>query len=60
MTDESIVIVAAKRTPIGAFQGVLAGASATDLGAAAIAGAMAARSPNRQSGAMVVDFIRAS
>ena len=41
MTDESIVIVAAKRTPIGAFQGVLAGASATDLGAAAIAGAIA-------------------
>ena len=41
MTDESIVIVAAKRTPIGAFQGVLAGASAIDLGAAAIAGAIA-------------------
>jgi len=41
MTGESIVIVAAKRTPIGAFQGVLAGASATDLGGAAIAGAVA-------------------
>ena len=41
MTGESIVIVAAKRTPIGAFQGVLAGASAPDLGAAAIAGAIA-------------------
>ncbi len=41
MTDESVVIVAAKRTPIGAFQGVLAGTSATELGAAAIAGAIA-------------------
>jgi acetyl-CoA C-acetyltransferase len=41
MTGESVVIVAAKRTPIGAFQGVLAGASAPDLGAAAIAGAIA-------------------
>jgi len=36
-----IVIVAAKRTPIGAFQGVLSGATAPDLGAAAIAGAIA-------------------
>ncbi len=36
-----MVIVAAKRTPIGAFQGVLSGASATELGAAAIAGAIA-------------------
>ena len=35
------VIVAARRTPIGAFQGVLAGASATQLGAAAARGAIA-------------------
>ena len=41
MTVESVVVVAAKRTPIGAFQGVLAGAPAHDLGAAAIAGAIA-------------------
>ena len=41
MTGEPIVIVAAKRTPIGAFQGVLTDASAPDLGAAAIAGAIA-------------------
>ena len=41
MTVESVVIVAAKRTPIGAFQGALAGAPAHDLGAAAIAGAIA-------------------
>ncbi len=42
MSNESVVIVAAKRTPIGAFQGVLSGASAPELGAAAIAGAIAA------------------
>ena len=41
MIDEAVVIVAARRTPIGAFQGVLAGAAAQDLGAAAIAGAVA-------------------
>ncbi len=38
MNSNDVVIVAAKRTPIGAFQGVLAGAAAPDLGAAAIAG----------------------
>jgi acetyl-CoA C-acetyltransferase len=42
MTTESIVILAAKRTPIGAFQGVLTGATAPQLGAAAIRGALAA------------------
>jgi acetyl-CoA C-acetyltransferase len=42
MNSDSIVIVAARRTPIGAFQGALAGASAPGLGAAAIAGAIAA------------------
>jgi acetyl-CoA C-acetyltransferase len=42
MTSDPVVIVAAKRTPIGAFQGVLSPASAPDLGAAAIAGAIAA------------------
>ena len=41
MTD-SVVIVAAKRTPIGAFQGVLAGATAPQLGATAAAAAIAA------------------
>jgi len=41
MTD-SVVIVAAQRTPIGAFQGVLAPVTAPQLGTAAIAGAMAA------------------
>jgi len=41
MSFEDIVIVAAQRTPIGGFQGVLSGASAPDLGAAAIAGALA-------------------
>ncbi len=42
MSNDPVVIVAAKRTPIGAFQGVLSGASAPELGAAAIAGAIKA------------------
>jgi acetyl-CoA C-acetyltransferase len=41
MSDSSVVIVSARRTPIGAFQGVLAPATAVDLGAAAIRGALA-------------------
>lgn len=36
MSDHSVVIVAAKRTPTGAFQGMLAPYKVTDLGAAAI------------------------
>ena len=39
MTDE-IVIAAARRTPIGAFQGALAPVSAPDLGATAAAAAI--------------------
>ena len=39
--SDSVVIVAARRTPTGAFQGVLTGATAPQLGAAAIAGALA-------------------
>ncbi len=42
MSNESIVIVAAKRTPVGSFQGVLSPLTATDLGAAAVAGAVEA------------------
>jgi len=38
MSSDPIVIVAAKRTPIGAFQGALSAAAAPELGAAAIAG----------------------
>jgi len=38
---ESIVIAAARRTPIGAFQGVFAPVSATQLGAVAAAAALA-------------------
>ena len=41
MSSNPIVIVAARRTPIGCFQGVLSGATAPDLGAAAISGALA-------------------
>jgi acetyl-CoA C-acetyltransferase len=40
MTDRTVVIVAAKRTPIGSFQGQFNDASAVDLGAAAIDGAV--------------------
>jgi acetyl-CoA C-acetyltransferase len=42
MSADSVVIVAASRTPIGSFQGALSPASAPELGAAAIAGAIAA------------------
>ena len=42
MSSDAIVIVAAKRTPIGAFQGTLSGATAPHLGATAIAGAISA------------------
>jgi acetyl-CoA C-acetyltransferase len=41
MNSDPIVVVAARRTPIGGFQGVLSGATAPDLGAAAINGAIA-------------------
>ena len=41
MSSDAIVIVAAKRTPIGAFQGALSGATAPQLGAAAIEAAIA-------------------
>ena len=36
MSEESVVIVAAKRTPMGGFNGSLSGVAATDLGATAI------------------------
>ncbi|MDJ0812509.1 MAG: acetyl-CoA C-acyltransferase [Woeseiaceae bacterium] len=42
MSSDPVVIVAAQRTPIGAFQGALSPATAPDLGAAAIAGALGA------------------
>jgi acetyl-CoA C-acetyltransferase len=38
---EEVFIVAARRTPIGAFQGALSGASAPQLGAAAVRAALA-------------------
>ncbi|HEX5788730.1 MAG TPA: acetyl-CoA C-acyltransferase [Woeseiaceae bacterium] len=41
MSADAVVIAAARRTPIGAFQGALSGASATALGGAAIAAAVA-------------------
>ena len=40
MSDRTVVIVGAKRTPIGSFQGQFNHSSAIDLGAAAIAGAV--------------------
>jgi acetyl-CoA C-acetyltransferase len=39
--NNEVVIVAARRTPIGSFLGSLAPLSATDLGAAAIRGILA-------------------
>jgi acetyl-CoA C-acetyltransferase len=42
MSSDTVVIVAAKRTPIGAFLGALSGATSPQLGAAAIKGAVAA------------------
>ena len=40
MSDRTVVIVGAKRTPIGSFQGQFNNVSAVDLGAAAIDGAV--------------------
>ena len=42
MSADSVVILAAKRTPIGAFQGVFGSVAAPQLGAAAIKGALEA------------------
>ena len=42
MSSDAIVIVAAQRTPIGAFQGTLSDATATHLGTTAIKGAISA------------------
>ena len=36
MTDDPIIIASYARTPMGGFQGALAGLKATDLGAAAV------------------------
>jgi len=44
MDKPTVVIATATRTPIGAFQGALSGATAPQLGAAAIRGALAAAS----------------
>ena len=41
MSTDPVVIVAARRTPIGAFQGALSDVSATELGATAVAAAVA-------------------
>jgi acetyl-CoA C-acetyltransferase len=40
LSDDSIVIVSAQRTPMGSFQGCFKSVSATDLGATAIKGAL--------------------
>jgi acetyl-CoA C-acetyltransferase len=48
--SESIVLLSARRTPIGAFQGVFAQATAPTLGAAALAGAV------QSSGLTAVDI----
>jgi acetyl-CoA C-acetyltransferase len=40
MSSDPVVIVAARRTPVGAFQGVFSDATATELGSAAISAAI--------------------
>ena len=52
MSTDPVVIVAARRTPIGAFQGALSDVSATELGAMAVAAAVA------DSGVEPADFGR--
>ena len=42
MTQDAIVILSARRTPVGAFQGAFASVKATELGTAAIRGAIEA------------------
>jgi acetyl-CoA C-acetyltransferase len=51
---EAVFIVAARRTPIGAFQGVLSGATAPQLGAAAV---RAAVGDSRASGEQIDEVI---
>ena len=41
MADDPVVVLAARRTPVGAFQGIFKDVKATELGAAAIAAAVA-------------------
>jgi acetyl-CoA C-acetyltransferase len=41
MLEDPVVVLAARRTPLGAFQGVLSGVTAPQLGAAAIRAALA-------------------
>jgi len=50
MSDRTVVIAGAKRTPIGSFQGQFSSSSAIDLGAAAIDGAV------KQSGVALAEF----
>jgi hypothetical protein len=53
-TADPVVIAALARTPMGGFQGVLSGARAVDLGAAAVRAAVVlalqARAPVRKGG----------
>ena len=51
---EDVFVVAARRTPIGAFQGALSGASAPQLGAAAVRAAIA---DSRVSAAQIDEVI---
>ena len=41
MSTDPVVIVSYARTPMGSFQGALTGATATELGAAAVGGSVA-------------------
>jgi acetyl-CoA C-acetyltransferase len=55
---ESVFIVAARRTPIGAFQGALSGATAPQLGAAAVSAALAdSRMPADQVDSVILGCV---
>ncbi|MGO2074512.1 MAG: acetyl-CoA C-acetyltransferase, partial [Pseudoalteromonas sp.] len=49
MTTDAVVIVAAKRTPMGGFMGALSGADATELGATVIKSTLADAGLNTES-----------
>ena len=53
MDKTQVIIAAATRTPIGAFQGVLSPATAPQLGSAAIAGAVTRAGIDRRMRALI-------
>ena len=58
--SDPIVIAAYARTPMGGFQGALAGLKATELGAAAVKAALRARGRRRRAGRADLHGLRAA